>query len=134
VYFSSDVANPDTFRKFYADLQMYNTTMPRPDPGVFMNQFLSWEASTKENKWSGTNNTRWRSPEYDSTWKAAQVEMDPVKRAAMFIKLNDILIENRVIVPIANRPVVAALSSKLRAPMTGWDNDVFLIKDWYREG
>jgi peptide/nickel transport system substrate-binding protein len=134
VYFSSDVANPDTFRKFYADLQMYNTTMPRPDPGVFMNQFLSWEASTKENKWSGTNNTRWQSPEYDSTWKAAQVEMDPVKRAAMFIKLNDILIENRVIVPIANRPVVAALSSKLRAPMTGWDNDVFLIKDWYREG
>jgi peptide/nickel transport system substrate-binding protein len=133
VYFSSDVANPDTFRKFYADLQMYNTTMPRPDPGVFMNQFLSWEASTKENKWSGTNNTRWQSPEYDSTWKAAQVEMDPVKRAAMFIKLNDILIENRVIVPIANRPVVAALSNKLRAPMTGWDNDVFLLKDWYKE-
>jgi len=30
--------------------------------------------------------------------------------------------------------VVAALSSKLRAPLSGWDNDVFLIKDWYREG
>jgi peptide/nickel transport system substrate-binding protein len=134
VYFSSDVANPDTFRKFFADLQMYNTTMPRPDPGLFMNQFVSWEVSTKENKWSGTNNTRWRSDEYDRTYKAAQVEMDPVKRAALFIRLNEILIENRVVVPISNRPVVAALSNRLRAPMTGWDNDVFLLKDWYREG
>ena len=132
VYFSSDVANPDTFRKFYADLQMYNTTMPRPDPGLFVNQFCSWEIASKENKWSGTNNTRWRSDEYDSTYKSAQLEMDPVKRAALFIKLNDILIENRVVVPIVNRPVVAALSSKLQAPMTGWDNDVFLLKDWYR--
>jgi peptide/nickel transport system substrate-binding protein len=132
VYFSSDVGNPDTFRKFYADLQMYNTTMPRPDPGLFINQFCSWEIATKENKWSGTNNTRWHSDEFDSTYKAAQVEMDPVKRAALFIKLNDIVIENRVVVPIVNRPVVAALSGRLQAPMTGWDNDVFLLKDWYR--
>ena len=32
-----------------------------------------------------------------------------------------------------NRPTVRALSNKLRAPFTGWDNDVFLLKDWYRE-
>jgi len=32
-----------------------------------------------------------------------------------------------------NRPIVRAVSNKLRAPFTGWDNDVFLIKDWYRE-
>jgi peptide/nickel transport system substrate-binding protein len=132
VYFSSDVANPDTFRKFYADLQMYNTTQPRPDPGLFVNQFCSWEIASKDNKWSGTNNTRWKSDEYDRTYKEAQVEMDAVKRAALFIKLNEILIENRVVVPIVNRPVVAALSSRLQAPMTGWDNDVYLLKDWYR--
>src|SRR5207237_1833922 len=27
VYFSSDVANPDTYTKFYTDLEMYRTTM-----------------------------------------------------------------------------------------------------------
>ena len=32
VYFSSDVANPDTYTKFYTDIQMYTTTMGRPDP------------------------------------------------------------------------------------------------------
>src|SRR5207244_11277292 len=31
VYFSSDAANPDTARKFYSDLQMYNTNMGAPD-------------------------------------------------------------------------------------------------------
>src|SRR6202023_3274057 len=41
VYFSSDVANPDTYAKFYADLQMFTTTMGEPDRGVFMRQFNS---------------------------------------------------------------------------------------------
>ncbi|MBS0242624.1 MAG: peptide ABC transporter substrate-binding protein, partial [Proteobacteria bacterium] len=34
VFFSSDVANPDTFTKFYTDVEMYTTTMPQPDPEV----------------------------------------------------------------------------------------------------
>src|SRR5205085_1009379 len=36
VFFSSDVANPDTYTKFYADLQMYNNGPLQPDPEVFM--------------------------------------------------------------------------------------------------
>ncbi len=55
VFFSSDVANPDTYPKFYCDLQMYTTTMSQPDPDRFMNQFCSWEAATKDNKWQGRN-------------------------------------------------------------------------------
>src|SRR5206468_11903039 len=50
VFFSSDVANPDTYTHFCADLQMFTTTMTQPDPAVFMRQFLSEEASTKANK------------------------------------------------------------------------------------
>ncbi len=44
VFFSSDVANPDTYPHFYTDIQMYTTTMTQPDPEVFLNQFCSWEA------------------------------------------------------------------------------------------
>ena len=33
VFFSSDVANPDTYSKFWCDIQMYTTTMTQPDPG-----------------------------------------------------------------------------------------------------
>ena len=60
VFFSSDVANPDTYTKFYCDIQMYTTTMTQPDPELFMNQFTSWEVATKENKWQGRNITRWQ--------------------------------------------------------------------------
>src|SRR6266576_354694 len=97
VFFSSDAANPDTYPHFYADAQMYNTTMPQADPQFFMNQFTSWEVASRENKWQGRNVTRWRSEEYDRIYRAAEVELDPVKRAALFVKMNDPVIQNVVV-------------------------------------
>jgi peptide/nickel transport system substrate-binding protein len=133
VYFSSDVGNPDTYTKFFTDLQMYNTTMPQPDPERFMNQWVSWEVSTKANKWQGRNISRWVNDDYDKAFRTAESELDPVKRAALFIQMNDLLWKNVAVIPIVNRPVVSAHSNRLRAPMSGWDLDVWLLKDWYRE-
>ncbi|MFI5030044.1 MAG: peptide ABC transporter substrate-binding protein [Reyranellales bacterium] len=133
VFFSSDVANPDTYPHFYCDLQMYTTTMTQPDPELFMNQFCSWEAASKANKWQGRNITRWRSQEYDDNYKAGQNELDPVKRAAIFIKANDLVIKDVVVIPVVARPGVAALSNKLKANMSGWDNNTWDIQDWYKE-
>ena len=134
VMFSSDVANPDTYSKFYSDLQMYNTTMSQPDPEVFMSQFASWEVAAKENKWQGRNITRWRSEEYDRTFRAAEAELDPVKRAALFIHMNDLVCDNQVVIPIVYRPRVSAISNNLRARISGWDGgDLGNLKDWYRE-
>ena len=134
VYFSSDAANPDTYTHFYTDIQMYTTTMTQPDPELFMNQFTSWEVASKDNKWQGRNITRWRSEEYDKTYRAAEGEMDPVKRAALFIKMNDLVIQNQVVVPVVLRPRVAAVSSRLRAAQSGWDSDFWALQNWYREG
>jgi len=133
VFFSSDVANPDTYSKFYCDIQMYTTTMTQPDPEVFMNQFTSWEVATKENKWQGRNITRWRSEEYDKTFRAAEGELDPVKRAALFIRMNDLACGDQAVIPVVYRPRVAAISSKLKASLSGWDNDLWNLKDWYRD-
>jgi peptide/nickel transport system substrate-binding protein len=112
---------------------MYNTGMNQPDPGVFMRQFLSWEVASKENKWQGRNITRWRNERYDETFRAAEGEIDPVKRAALFIEMNDMVVEDRAVIPIVYRPVVAAMSRKLRATLSGWDNAFWNLKDWYRE-
>ena len=133
VYFSSDMANPDTYTKFYSDIQMYNTGMAQPDPGWFMRQFVSWEIASKENKWQGRNITRWRHDAYDKAFRAAEGELDPVKRAALFIAMNDIVVGDPAVIPVVYRPVVAALSHKLRATLTGWDNAFWNLKDWYRE-
>ncbi|HEY7434082.1 MAG TPA: peptide ABC transporter substrate-binding protein [Methylomirabilota bacterium] len=134
VYFSSDAANPDTYTHFYTDIQMYTTTMTMPDPELFMNQFTSWEVASKDNKWQGRNITRWRSEEYDKTYRAAEAEMDPVKRAALFIKMNDLVIQNVVVIPVVQRPRVAAVSSRLRVEQSGWDSDFWALHNWYREG
>ena len=133
VYFSSDVANPDTYSKFYCDIQMYTTTMTQPDPEVFMDQFVSWQIAGKENKWQHRNYTRWRNDEYDKAWRAAESELDPVKRAALFIRMNDLLIENLAVIPVVYRPRVSTVANKLRAPLSGWDNDFWNLRDWYKE-
>jgi len=132
VYFSSDPANPDTYTKLYADMQMFTTTMPQPDPEVFMNQYLSTEFASKANKWLGRNSTRYSNPEYDKTYLAAQSEMDPVKRAAMFVKMNDMPINDIAIIPVVYRPRTSAAVNNLVAPLSGWDNDLWLLQDWYK--
>ena len=134
VFFSSDVANPDTYTKFYCDLQMYNNGPQQPDPEVFLRQFLSWEAATKENKWQGRNITRWQNKEYDDIHKAAQLELDPVKRTAMLIKLNDMAVNNQVVIPVVARPVVTAVANNLVVELTGWDNNTWDLPNWYKEG
>jgi peptide/nickel transport system substrate-binding protein len=135
VYFSSDVANPDTYTHFYTDIQMYTTTMTQPDPEVFMLQFTSGEVASKDNKWQGRNITRWRNEEYDKLFHAAESELDPVKRAALFIKMNDMVIQNIVVIPVVLRPAVAAISSRLKgAEQSGWDSNFWNLENWYREG
>jgi peptide/nickel transport system substrate-binding protein len=133
VFFSSDVANPDTYPHFYADLQEYSNGMNAPDPEVFLRQFCSWEVATKANKWQGRNITRWRNQEYDDIHKAAQVELDPIKRTAMLIKLNELVVNNHVVIPLVMRPGAAAVSNRLVNELSGWDNNTFDLANWYRE-
>jgi peptide/nickel transport system substrate-binding protein len=134
VFFSSDVANADTYPHFYADLQMYNNGMAQPDPEVFLRQFCSWEASTKANKWQGRNITRWRNQEYDDTHKAAQTELDPAKRVALLIKCNDLAVNNHVVIPVVARPTTTGVSNKMTVELTGWDNNTWDLPNWFREG
>ena len=133
VFFGSDAANPDTYQKFWTDMQMFTTTMTQPDPQVFMEQYCSWQVSAKANKWASRNLSRWVSQEYDDTFKAAQVEFDPVKRAAMFIKMNDLIYAGGHIIPVVNRPRVKATVNKLNAPLSGWDNDTWSLGFWSRD-
>ncbi|MGH7076974.1 MAG: peptide ABC transporter substrate-binding protein [Acetobacteraceae bacterium] len=133
VFFSSDVANPNTYVKFYNDIQMYTTTMTQPDPEQFMIQFVSWEIAQKENNWAGRNITRWRNADYDALYKAAQTELDTVKRAALFIKMNDLAIKDVVVIPVVYRPSVSAAINSLATRTNGWDSELAYLKDWYRQ-
>jgi peptide/nickel transport system substrate-binding protein len=133
VFFSSDVANPDTYGKFWSDIQMYTTTQTQPDPERFMNQYVKEEVSSKANKWQGRNICRWTSEEYDKTFDAAQAELDPVKRAALFIKCNDLVCKDGAVIPLISRPRVRGSGNKLVPVLSGWDLDFGQLQNWYRE-
>ena len=134
VFFSSDVANPDTYGKFWADMQMYTTTMTAPDAERFMDQYISAEASQKANKWAGRNICRYVNPEYDKLATSAKSELDPVKRAATYIKMNDMVVNEFIVVPLISRPRVRGGNLKLVTTLSGWDLDFSALQDWYREG
>src|SRR5712692_5695542 len=134
VFFSSDPANTDTLNHFSADMQMYNTGMVSPDPQFFMNQFLSGQAAQKSNRWGFRNPPRFPSPEYDRLWSAAEAEFDAVKRAAMFVRMNDIVVNEVIVIPEVWRKRPAAVNAKLRGmDISGWDSDLWHIAYWYRE-
>jgi peptide/nickel transport system substrate-binding protein len=133
VFFSSDVANPDTYSHFYCDIQMYTTTMSQPDPGIFMRQFMTSEVATKANKWQGRNITRWQNADYDKLHDDSDHELDPVKRAAMFIAMDDMVIKDVVVIPVVTRPSVSAVGAKMNVPLSGWDSNFYALQDWYRD-
>jgi peptide/nickel transport system substrate-binding protein len=135
VFFSSDPGNPDTYNHFYADLQMFQFVQGVPDPQRYMEQFTSWRVATKDNKWAFANKTRWQNEEYDRLWKAADTEMDPVKRAALFIRMNDLVIQNVVVIPIMRRNGAEAVSRRLRGyDFHTWAPQIWNVSHWSREG
>ena len=69
----------------------------------------------------------------DNSHDQSDNELDPVKRAAMFIAMNDLVIKDVVVIPVVTRPSVSAVSSKLHAPLSGWDSNFYALQDWYRD-
>ncbi|MDO9075254.1 MAG: peptide ABC transporter substrate-binding protein [Rubrivivax sp.] len=132
VFFSTDAGNPDTYGKFQADLQMF-TAAGTVDPTRPMLRFASWEAATKANKWSGINLSRWRNAAYDRAFRETEVELDPVRRTALFLQMNDLVVQQRAVLPLIHRKSVAAVAGRLQAPVSGWASDLAFVRDWYRD-
>jgi peptide/nickel transport system substrate-binding protein len=133
VFFGGDVANPDTYQKFWADMQMFTTTMTQPDPQFFMEQFTSSQHSQKANKWASRNLLRWSNKEYDEAFAAAQVELDPVKRAALFVKCNDLVVNDGYVIPLFARPRPVGVVNKMTIQSSAWDSLTWAIGYWHRE-
>ena len=43
------------------------------------------------------------------------------------------VINDQVVIPVVARPGVAALGNKLHAELSGWDNNTWDIRDWYKD-
>jgi peptide/nickel transport system substrate-binding protein len=134
VFFTSDAGNPDTSGHMYVDVQMY-TTSAAIDPQAHMRRWttIALNLMTKEGKWSGGNDGRYKNPKYDDLWQAAKTEMDEQKRANLFIQMNDILIQDVAMIPLVNRNNVYGYTKSLQnINSSEWATDYWNIANWVK--
>jgi len=125
---------PNTIRTFNADLQQYWTGNSNPDPGAYMARWLSRSIPRKSNNYRGLNFERFADPVYDRLYEQSVLESDPEKRRLLFLRLNDIIVDEVVRIPLINRATLNAVSNTLTGvEFTPWDAMVWKIKDWERK-
>ncbi|MEL6224783.1 MAG: peptide ABC transporter substrate-binding protein [Cyanobacteria bacterium J06627_8] len=134
IYFSGDPANDDTVEKFYADIQMYTTGNTSPDPSDYLKTFTCSDIPQPENNWLGLNSARYCNPEFDALWESAASELDPERREELFIEMNDILADARVVLPVIHRAETVGASDRLQGlNLTPWDQRTWNIAEWSKE-
>ncbi len=135
VFLSSQAGNPDTAEHFYADVQMYRSSNTSPDPQSFMRHFLGTDIAQKANNWTGANRSRYRNPEYDRLWEQARVELDQQRRAELFVRMNDIAVQDVVHIPLVYPTNAYARARNLQnINFTPWEPQYWNIANWIRQG
>lgn len=134
VFFGGDQSSPDTFQKFFADIEMYTNNFPGTDPEAYMGSWTCDNIPSPENQWIANNMPRYCNAEYDALVKKYGVTAEPAERQAIAKRLNDMLMEDGAIVPLIHRGRVAAHSVTLGGvDMTAWDSEIHNIENWHRK-
>lgn len=91
----NDATNAGKDNNFY--IQFYTTTV---DPGYTTEWFQCGQT------W---NPSQWCNPQYDTFWKQADAEMDPVKRAALYVQMQKIIDQDAWAIWLTNDVVATAM-------------------------
>ncbi len=130
-FFSANPAQTRSLNHFYADMQEYNAGSDTPDPSIYMSWWLCDEIASLENRWQEPNNARYCNPEYDKVWQQASKELDPEKRSQLFQKMNTILVQDAIVIPIVRRAVINGVSDRITGvDPTPWDTSTWDIGTW----
>ena len=134
VFFGGDpVVDADaSYRRFFADLQMY-ATGPDIDPQQYLSGLRCSHIATRDNNWADGNVARSCNMEYDRLYgELAQTGAGP-ERAALVKQLNDILVQNYFEIPLVNRGFVSAHLNTLQGVwINAWDTELWNIAEWSR--
>ncbi|MDD9957148.1 MAG: peptide ABC transporter substrate-binding protein [Anaerolineaceae bacterium] len=134
VFFGADPASPDTYYKFYADVQMWTTSTGSPDAEAFLAGWLCGDNPAPNNNWLGRNVTRHCDPAFDELFGQLRRAGDPAQRALVTIQLNDLLVAGGVVIPLIYRASVSGVSNRLEGVwVNAWDTELWNIEDWTRK-
>ena len=134
VFFGGDPGSPDTFQKFYADVQMYANNFDGTDPEAYLAAQLCSKAPRPESQWQGENITRFCDPAYDAMVAELSRTGELEKRGEIARKLNDFVTKDtNVIIPLVDRGRVSAHSNTLGGVVLNtWDSELWNVADWHR--
>ena len=133
VFFGSDPASPDTYQKFYADIQMYANQFNGTDPQAYMQGWLCKEIPGPGNQWIGNNMPRYCNPEYEELAARLAKTAGIEKRAAIARRLNDMLMDYGALIPLIHRGEVGAHALSLGGVrINAWDALQWNIQEWHR--
>ncbi len=134
VFFGGDPGSPDTFQKFYADVEMYANNFDGTDPESYLSQHTCDKNPSPETQWQGENINRFCDAEYDKLIGELSKTSDLETRYALAKKLNDMLTKDSyVIVPLVDRGRVSAHANSLGGVVLNtWDSELWNVADWYR--
>jgi peptide/nickel transport system substrate-binding protein len=133
VFFGGDPGSPDTFQKFYADVQMYANTFNGTDPQSYLGNLLCDKAPRPETQWQGENISRWCDPAYDALHAQLATTAGIDARAEIGRKLNDMAIEGGAMIPLVHRGRLSAHANSLGGVVLNvWDSELWNAADWYR--
>ena len=136
VFFGGDPGSPDTFQKFYADVEMYANTFNGTDPQTYLAAYRCGNEPKPASQWQGENINRFCDPAYDALIDELAQTGDLDKRAELAKQMNAMLTsESMTIVPLVNRARVSAHANSLGGiKLNVWDSELWNIADWYRKG
>ena len=134
VYFGGDAGSPDTFQKFYADVEMYANNFDGTDPEPYLAQYLCNKIPGPDNQWQGENINRFCDPAYDALVDELSKTADMAKRGEIAKKLNDMLTKDSyVVVALVDRGRLSAASNTLGGVVLNtWDTELWNAQDWFR--
>ncbi|MFW8637198.1 peptide ABC transporter substrate-binding protein [Cribrihabitans pelagius] len=133
VFFGGDPGSPDTFQKFYADVEMYANTFNGTDPQSYLGNGLCDKAPTPATQWQGENISRFCDEEYDKLHAELTKTAGQDARAEIAKRLNDIIVEKGGMIPLVHRGRLSAHSNTLGGvDLNVWDSELWNAADWHR--
>ncbi|MDI3341176.1 MAG: peptide ABC transporter substrate-binding protein [Sphaerobacter sp.] len=135
VFFSSDAGNSDTAAHFYADIEMFTNNPSSPYPLDYM---VSWwgdpsNIAHRANNWAGNNYEHWQNEEYDQLYQEASTELDEQQQIELITRMNDLVVENVVVIPLIQRNNVQGQAKNLEGlELSPWTSDLWNIANWRR--
>jgi peptide/nickel transport system substrate-binding protein len=134
VFFGGDPGSPDTFQKFYADVEMYANTFNGTDPQQYLAAYRCGAEPKPSSQWQGENINRFCDPAYDALIDELARTGDLARRGEIAIQMNNMLTKDSyTIVPLVHRGRVSAYANSLGGVILNvWDSELWNVADWYR--